>query len=387
MRRPWGHALLTVLFDVAQELAWGCKLSPLRCSRRRGEASPERHVALLLAAGLATSFAQWALTRLTSGNSSIDVTAAIWFQKPAECQRGERFGTAVLSIVIVAMGVPLGREGASPSSSGWCSATCSLACKKLSDEQRRLIGRDPAPGGRHGLAVYSVPLGGALFALEVLRGALALGLVVPALTAALIATTTASFIVPNAPLYSVPPLPDLARCVPLGSHRLAVRHPVCLVGRVGPRDRLGLLHSPLGLVAGSSRRRSRSRRHRPHLDCLPRAARQRAGCRSAPVPASVRAGRPVAALVLVRPMATVASVASGAPGGLFTPSLAAEAPSRALHWVLGQLWLWVHPGGDIGLYAASGRGRDAGGHHPGTHLVAGADDGIDRSGARLRPCL
>ena len=53
-------------------------------------------------------------------------------------------------------------------------------------------------------AVYSVPLGGALFALEVLRGALALRLVVPALAAALIATKTASFVVPNAPLYTVP---------------------------------------------------------------------------------------------------------------------------------------------------------------------------------------
>ena len=61
----------------------------------------------------------------------------------------------------------------------------------------------------------------------------------------------------------------------------------------------------------------------------------------------------LAALVLVRPMATVASVASGAPGGLFTPSLAAGALAGA---ALGQLWLWVHPGGDIGLYALLGAG-------------------------------
>jgi CIC family chloride channel protein len=52
-------------------------------------------------------------------------------------------------------------------------------------------------------------------------------------------------------------------------------------------------------------------------------------------------------------MATVASVASGAPGGLFTPSLAAGALAGA---ALGQLWLWVHPGGDIGLFALLGAG-------------------------------
>jgi CIC family chloride channel protein len=61
----------------------------------------------------------------------------------------------------------------------------------------------------------------------------------------------------------------------------------------------------------------------------------------------------LAALVLVRPLATVASVASGAPGGLFTPSLAAGALAGA---ALGQLWLWVHPGGEIGLYALLGAG-------------------------------
>ena len=53
-------------------------------------------------------------------------------------------------------------------------------------------------------AVYSVPLGGALFALEVLRGTLSLRLALPALAASLIATKTASFVVPNAPLYAVP---------------------------------------------------------------------------------------------------------------------------------------------------------------------------------------
>jgi chloride channel protein, CIC family len=61
----------------------------------------------------------------------------------------------------------------------------------------------------------------------------------------------------------------------------------------------------------------------------------------------------LAVLPLLRPIATVASVASGAPGGLFTPSLAAGALAGA---ALGQLWLWVHPGGEIGLFALLGAG-------------------------------
>ena len=89
--------------------------------------------------------------------------------------------TAVLSIVIVAMGVPLGREGA-PKQFGVVFGNLFSSLQKLSDEQRRLVVAIGAGAGM--AAVYSVPLGGALFALEVLRGALALRLVVPALAAA-----------------------------------------------------------------------------------------------------------------------------------------------------------------------------------------------------------
>ena len=56
---------------------------------------------------------------------------------------------------------------------------------------------------------------------------------------------------------------------------------------------------------------------------------------------------------MLRPLATVVSAASGAPGGLFTPSLTFGALMGA---ALGGLWLWVHPGGEIGLYALLGAG-------------------------------
>ena len=338
-----GAALLTLLFDVTQELAWGAA-EPSALFEAARQATPELHLGLLLGAGLATSFGQLALTRLTSGNS-IDVTSAIWFQA-GRVPTWRTLGTAVLSIVIVAMGAPLGREGA-PKQFGAVFGNLFSSLQKLSDEQRRLI---VAIGSGAGMAaVYSVPLGGALFALEVLRGALALRLVIPALAAALIATTTASFIVPNAPLYSVPAYPvspdvylwTIIASPIIGLWSVAFVRAIAWAYGARPSGWLRFVTPPLVLVV--------------------------VGLISIIFPEVLGNGQDVAqflflhplepvilaALVFVRPIATVASVASGAPGGLFTPSLAAGALAGA---GLGELWLLVHPGGDIGLYALLGAG-------------------------------
>jgi len=56
-------------------------------------------------------------------------------------------------------------------------------------------------------AAYGVPLGGALFALEVLRGVLALRLILPALLASAIATAVSRSALPNAPTYLIPAYP------------------------------------------------------------------------------------------------------------------------------------------------------------------------------------
>jgi H+/Cl- antiporter ClcA len=57
------------------------------------------------------------------------------------------------------------------------------------------------------------------------------------------------------------------------------------------------------------------------------------------------------ALLLLRPLATVACLGSGAPGGLFTPSLAIGA---MLGGVLGLPWSWLWPGVPPGLFALAG---------------------------------
>ncbi len=82
------------------------------------------------------------------------------------------------SIVIVALGASLGREAA-PQQAGAAIASKLSIWAELPDWQRRLLVACGAGAGM--AAVYNVPLGGALFALEVLLGTLTLPLVLPAL--------------------------------------------------------------------------------------------------------------------------------------------------------------------------------------------------------------
>jgi CIC family chloride channel protein len=338
-----GAALLTLLFEWVQKLAWGTA-DPAALFEAARQVTPEWHVGLLLGAGLVISVSQWLLSRLTTG-TSIDVDAAIWF-KSGRAPALKTLGAAVLSIVTVAMGVPLGREGA-PKQFGVVFGNLFSSLQKLSDQQRRLVVAIGAGAGM--AAVYSVPLGGALFALETLRGALALRLVVPALAAASIATATASFVVPNAPLYAVPVYsisPDVYLWTVIASPFIGLWSVVFVRAiawayRIRPSGWRRFLAPPLVLTV--------------------------IGSISIVYPELLGNGQDVAqllflnpvvplvlaALVFIRPMATVASVASGAPGGLFTPSLAAGALAGA---ALGELWLRVHPGGDIGLYALLGAG-------------------------------
>jgi chloride channel protein, CIC family len=338
-----GAAALTLLFQAAQELAWGVS-DPAALFEAARQATPLRHIALLLAAGLVIGLGQWLLRRLTAGNG-IEITAAIWFEA-GRLPALRTLCSAVLSIVIVGMGAPLGREGA-PKQFGGVFGNLASDLQKLSDEQRRLMVAIGAGAGM--AAVYSVPLGGALFALEVLRGALALRLVMPALAASLIAVTAASFVIPNAPLYKIPVyaissdvyLWAIAASPFIGLWSVVFVRAIAWADRVRPTGWRRLVAPPAALVV--------------------------VGILSIFFPELLGNGQDVAqalflhplapltlaALVLLRPLATVASAASGAPGGLFTPSLAAGA---LIGSALGWLWLWVHPGGEIGLFALIGAG-------------------------------
>src|SRR5450631_4172873 len=167
------------------------------------QAMPWRHILVLLGAGLVTGAGQIVLVRLTSSNS-IDITEAIWFSA-GRLPALRTVGSAVLSVVVVGMGASLGREGA-PKQSGAVIANVLSDRVQLSDEQRRLLVACGAGAGM--AAAYGVPLGGALFALEVLRGVLALRLMLPALLASAIAAGVSWLVLPNAPTYQIPAYPS-----------------------------------------------------------------------------------------------------------------------------------------------------------------------------------
>jgi H+/Cl- antiporter ClcA len=186
------------LLNLVERVAWWRPASQFLAAVTA--ATPARDVLTLIAAG-AIAGAGGLLVRRLRGSGGGEISEALWLQGgrlalPASLVRG------TLSIVTVAMGASLGREAA-PQLAG--AAFASELCERtprIAPAQRRLL---VAAGAGAGMAaVYNVPLGGALFALEVLLGTLALPLVLPALLTSLLATAVAWIVIPTHATYAVP---------------------------------------------------------------------------------------------------------------------------------------------------------------------------------------
>jgi CIC family chloride channel protein len=328
------------LLEAVQYLVWGG--NGLDILRAASHAPVWHHLAALLGAGLVTGAGQLLLTRLSSGNG-IDITAAIWFQA-GRLPASRTLGTAILSVIIVGMGAALGREGA-PKQAGAVIANAMSDRARLSDEQRRLLVACGAGAGM--AAAYGVPLGGALFALEVLRGALALRFVLPSLLTAVVSTGVSWIFLPDMPTYVIPVYKSSVSSV---AWALVAGPVVGLVSVVYVR----------AVAWADARKPAGSRRI-----WVPVVVLALLGAASVPFPQLLGNGRDLAelafngqlsplllaALLLLRPLATVACLGSGAPGGLFTPSLAIGA---TLGGLLGVVWSWLWPGVPPGLFALAG---------------------------------
>lgn len=303
--------LLTRLLDLIQRLAWhGGPQDTLLSAVSRTTAL--HRVVVLGAAGLVTAFGQLVIRMLSSGNG-IDVTEAILF-RAGRLPRFRTVASAVLSVVIVAMGTSLGREGA-PKQVGAVLANEACDWLGLSDEQRRLL---VACGSGAGMAgAYGVPLGGALFALEVMRGLLALRLVLPALLSSILASAVAWWFLPNAPTYVVPEAGDTASLAIFA----AVAAPVAGLA--------SLLYVRLITAAHRHRPRGRVRY------VAPVAALVALGLVASRFPELLGNGKDIVqgifssalaptlllALLAMKPIATATCLGSGAPGGLFTATM------------------------------------------------------------------
>ncbi len=335
-------AALTRLLELVQHIAWrGSGTNILAAARG---ASVWRHIAVLLAAAILTGLGQVVLKQLSSGNG-IDTTAAIWFYA-GRMPTLRTLSSAVLSIFAVAMGASIGREGA-PKQAGAVFANVFSDTGKLSDEQRRLLVACGAGAGMG--AAYGVPLGGALFALEVMRGKLALRFVLPALLASLIATGVSWVALPNAPTYLIASFPLSASVIvwAIATAPVFAFASIFYVRLVRWADKgkprgwqrfiaPGIVLGLLGTISV----------HYPELlgngkDLSQLLFTAQVGLRL------------LLPLLLLKPLATILCMRSGVPGGLFTPSLTFGALLGA---AVGHAWSAMWPGVPLGFFALLGAG-------------------------------
>ena len=333
---------LTKLLEWVQYSLWGGNGTNILEAAQHAGAS--HCFLILLGAGVVTGLGQVVLKQLSSGNN-IDTTAAIWFHA-GRLPALRTLGSAVLSVIVVGMGVSLGREGA-PKQAGsvfanWCSDLV-----RLSEEQRRLLVSCGAGAGM--AAAYGVPLGGALFSLEVVRGALALRYILPALLCSVVATAVAWTMLPNALTYSLPAYPDSP-----GNLGFAV---LCGAGA-------GLFSVYFVRLITWAERRKPSGWQRIARPLFGLAL---LGLLAIPFPQLLGNGKDVsqllyrgavpgllaASLFVLKPTVILLCVGCGVPGGLFTPSLTSGA---LLGSVLGGLCSSVFPSVPLGLCALLGAG-------------------------------
>ncbi|MBV9818764.1 MAG: chloride channel protein [Solirubrobacterales bacterium] len=338
-------AAASVLFELlrlVEHIAYGYHQGPFLDGV--AAAAGWRHVAALLVAGLLVAgSAGWLRRRPAIG--ATEVSDALWL-RAGDVAPVSSLARAVLSIVTVGLGVSLGREAA-PQLAGAATASWLAEWGELPVWQRRLLVASGAGAGF--AAVYNVPLGGALFALEVLLGTVALPLVLPALATSVIATAIAWIAIGTGPTYQLP--------------RYAL-HPTQMVWALlaGPIiGAVGIAWVRIVQQAAAIRLGPRARRVAPIV------VFGTLGLVSIRYPQLLGNGKNVVqleaigrlsvgllcVLLVLKPLATASCLGVGSPGGLFTPTLTVGV---LLAGVLGTLWGHVWPGSTIGSYAVIGGG-------------------------------
>ncbi|MHB8220243.1 MAG: chloride channel protein [Acidimicrobiales bacterium] len=299
-----------------------------------------RIVVVLAVGGAVTGVGLWLIRR--SGGLGGEPTHVVW-SGSGRMSLVRTLVSGALSEVTVGMGASLGREGA-PQHTGAAFGDALGRWFRLPTQQRTLL---IACGAGAGLAaVYNVPLAGALFTLEIYLGTVSIGLVLPALLAAGIATAVAWITLPNHAVYSVPHVPNPT---------LAVMIFAVLIGPV-----IGVASTVyLKAVAWA-------RSHQPQGRLLlvePLVVFTALGLLAIKYPLLLGNGIDLAqfafvggagaamflALTALKPVVTTACLRSGAYGGLFTPTLSFGAALGAL---AGHVWSTAWPGTPEASYVA-----------------------------------
>ncbi|MDB5984809.1 MAG: Chloride channel protein [Pseudomonas sp.] len=340
-----GGMLLALLLHGIQHLAYGYSQDTLLSHESFlfgvTAASGQRRVLVMALCGVVAGVGWWLLYRY--GRPLISIKKAVSPEAPL-MPPGSTLIHALLQIITVGLGSPLGREVAPREVGaligGWLSVRARLA-----PETQRLI---VACGAGAGLAaVYNVPLGGAVFVLEVLIGSFSWPAAIMALTTSAIGASIAWVGLGAESQYVVPHF-DLSPN---------------LIG-------WSLISGPLfGLAAyGFVRLTSTARQHAARgwqLPVLSLINFTLIGCLAIYLPQVLGNGKGpaqlgfdgeltlgLAALLLVsKIIVTTCTLRAGAEGGLLTPALASGALMAIL---LGGAWSLVWPGVPLGAFAIVG---------------------------------
>lgn len=192
-----GSVLLLDLLAATRRIAWGDGANFFETVAR---ASTGRRVLVPALGGLLVTVAMLMVRRRLGGHGTSGIIEAIWVHQ-GRLQLGRALLRGGVSVVAVALGASLGREGALIQT-GAASGSWLADRFRVTRRQARLL---VACGAASGMAAaYNVPIGGALFGLEVLLGSFALELFGPIVVSCVTATIIARIVSGNAPSYAIP---------------------------------------------------------------------------------------------------------------------------------------------------------------------------------------
>ena len=327
---------LALLLHAIQHIAYGYSLHAVISDENFLEgvtaAPPWRRFVVLLTAGLIAGCGWWAVYRF--GRPLVSIKKAVTEGAPP-MPMGTTIAHALLQIVTVALGSPLGREVAPREIgsvlAGWCSRRLGLTA----EDTRLMI----ACGAGAGLAaVYNVPLSGAAFVLEVLLMTARPRVVIVALATSVIGTVIAWAGLGTDWQYQFPAYPV--------SGGLMVW--ACLIGPIAGVAGFGYS----SLTAWARGRAPKNGRLIPYalaafalVGLLTAWLPQLPGNGKGPIQLALSGAEAPGMAVLmlgVKLLATIACLLAGAEGGLLTPGLAI---GSLLSVPLGELWNAVFQSG------------------------------------------
>mgnify|MGYP001642862955 FL=1 len=329
------------LLHWIQALAWDMHGGTLL--EAASAVSPTRRVLVLTLGGVIGALSWFLLFRrnkaITSVSAAVDGTPmpplrATWH--------------ALTQVLVVGLGASVGREVAPREMAAAFSAAAADRLG-LSAEDRRII---VACGAGAGLAaVYSIPLSGAVYTLEILLVSRSGRAVAPAFLTSGIAVLISTGFTRPAPFYTVPTLtPSLSLTVfgalvgpLLGAAGWAFKQAVARVGAARPRDWRLLLTLPAAfLVVGLIASR------------LPSVLGNGQASAQTQFDAQWAAGAGLAFALLVlaaKTVTTFLTIRAGGWGGVLTPAVALGAGLGA---VIGLPWTSAWPGSEVAAFAFIG---------------------------------